>query len=75
MEKDMKSKKYYIVVNRWDESKKEYITRVVSQTHNKDKAFKLFGQMQTSSDEPLIEIYEETEDSYERIAYKDNYKG
>lgn len=71
----MKSKKYYIVVNRWDESKKEYIARVVSQTHNKDKAFKLFGQMQTSLDEPLIEIYEETEDSYERIAYKDNYKG
>ena len=71
----MKSKKYYIVVNRWDESRKEYIGRVVYQTRNKDRAFKFFGQMQTSSDEPLIEIYEETEESYERIAYKDNYKG
>lgn len=65
-------RKYYVNVQNWDKKKKEYVGRCVYESRNRERARKMFEQMQVDEDKPMIELY--FEDSEQDIDVRLDHK-
>ena len=62
---------YEVKIWRWDIEKEEYIPDIVFSSNARDEAEEVFGKIIPDIDTPQVDLWEVTEEGYERLDIKE----